>query len=150
MGGQDLFAYPDASNASPRWKKRTCAPAGWDFARAVCWKPRANLAADGGAAKLETFRSLDRPAALAALDRFRGVGTKVANCVLLFGYEHLDAFPIDVWIERVLRDTYFQHEPDAAVGKLQRFSEGIFRTYGGYAQQYLFPSRAQGSANRAR
>ncbi len=87
---------------------------------------------------MEAFRSLDRPAALRELTAFRGVGTKVANCVLLFGYEHLDAFPIDVWIERVLRAAYFADEPDAAVGKLQQFSEGYFGPYGGYAQQYLF------------
>ncbi len=69
---------------------------------------------------------------------YRGVGTKVANCVLLFAYEHLDAFPIDVWIERVLRDRYFPDEPDTPVGKLQQFSEEYFGPYGGYAQQYLF------------
>ena len=59
------------------------------------------------------------PTALAALTKFRGVGTKVANCVLLFAYEHLDAFPIDVWIERVLRERYFPHAPDAPLGQLQ-------------------------------
>ncbi len=99
---------------------------------------RAALSAAGGVGKLEAFRALDRPAALAAVDGISRRGTKVANCVLLFGYEHLDAFPIDVWIERVLRDAYFPHEPDAPVGKLQRFAEEYFGPYGGYAQQYLF------------
>src|SRR6266481_3542542 len=35
-----------------------------------------------------------------------GVGVKSANCVMLFAYERLRAFPIDVWIERVLRQHY--------------------------------------------
>ena len=36
-----------------------------------------------------------------------GVGAKVANCVMLFAYERLRAFPIDVWIERVLKGAIF-------------------------------------------
>ena len=137
MGGQDLFTYPSVERiaALEEADLRAC---GLGFRARSLLETAQTLVADGGEAKLETFRSLDRPGALAALDRFRGVGTKVANCVLLFGYEHLDAFPIDVWIERVLRDAYFAHEPDAAVGKLQRFSEEYFGPYGGYAQQYLF------------
>ena len=97
-----------------------------------------SLADAGGEQALERLRAMDRSSALAALTQYRGVGTKVANCVLLFGYEHLDAFPIDVWIERVLREAYFAHQPDAAVGKLQSFSHEYFGAYGGYAQQYLF------------
>lgn len=93
---------------------------------------------DPGQPTLESLCGLDRPAALAALTKFRGVGTKVANCVLLFAYEHLDAFPIDVWIERVLRERYFPHEPDAPLGQLQTFAQTYFGPYGGYAQQYLF------------
>ena len=75
---------------------------------------------------------------MAALTRFRGVGTKVANCVLLFGYEHLDAFPIDVWIERVLREGYFPDAPQTTLGQLQAFAQSHFGRFGGYAQQYLF------------
>ena len=43
----------------------------------------------------------------ARLCELPGVGAKVANCVMLFAYERLRAFPIDVWIERVLREKYF-------------------------------------------
>ena len=39
--------------------------------------------------------------------RATGVGEKIANCVLLFAYERLDAVPIDVWIGRVLSEVYF-------------------------------------------
>ena len=44
--------------------------------------------------------------ALAALKELYGVGTKVANCVLLFGLHHLNAFPVDVWIKKVLEEQY--------------------------------------------
>lgn len=56
----------------------------------------------------------------------KGVGPKVAECVLLFGMYRTEAFPVDVWIKRVLAEYYPQGFPEFA-GK----SAGI-------AQQYLF------------
>ena len=67
-----------------------------------------------------------------------GVGPKVANCVMLFAYERLTAFPIDVWIERVLRGRYFAGKRKPTAAKLKKFSADYFGTHGGYAQQYLF------------
>lgn len=139
IAGSDLHAYPTADRIASLAEAdlRAC---GLGFrARSVLETARAVAEAgrQGGAA-LEAIRTLDRASALAALCEFRGVGTKVANCVLLFAYEHLDAFPIDVWIERVLRERYFPDEPGTPVGRLQRFCEEYFGPYGGYAQQYLF------------
>jgi N-glycosylase/DNA lyase len=67
-----------------------------------------------------------------------GVGAKIANCVMLFAYERLRAFPIDVWIERVLRQQYFPRARKLSVLQLRQFSETYFGEHGGYAQQYLF------------
>jgi len=67
-----------------------------------------------------------------------GVGPKVANCVMLFAYERLRAFPIDVWIERVLRERYFARKRRPTAVKLREFSAQYFGEHGGYAQQYLF------------
>jgi len=72
------------------------------------------------------------------LCRLPGVGEKVANCVLLFGYGRLRAFPIDVWIERVLREIYFRRKRNVTSRRLREFSASYFGPYGGYAQQYLF------------
>ncbi len=66
-----------------------------------------------------------------------GVGPKIADCVLLFGYDFPQAFPIDVWVRRALQDLYFRAEP-VSLPELARFSEAHFGPYGGYAQQYLF------------
>jgi N-glycosylase/DNA lyase len=65
------------------------------------------------------------------------VGEKIANCVRLFAYGRLSAFPVDVWIERVLRERYFG---GAEIGRkdLLEFVGRHFGDYGGYAQQYLF------------
>jgi N-glycosylase/DNA lyase len=67
-----------------------------------------------------------------------GVGVKIANCVMLFAYERLRAFPIDVWIERVLRQHYFPRRKKMTAQQLREFSEIYFGEHGGYAQQYLF------------
>src|SRR5213075_1485112 len=79
-----------------------------------------------------------------------GVGPKIANCVMLFGYERLRAFPIDVWIERVLRQHYFSRRRKMSAQQLRQFSETYFGEHGGYAQQYLFhQARAGGRGDRA-
>jgi N-glycosylase/DNA lyase len=67
-----------------------------------------------------------------------GVGPKVANCVMLFAYERTKAFPIDVWVERVLREKYFPKRGKMTAAKLTEFAANYFGAYGGYAQQYLF------------
>lgn len=67
-----------------------------------------------------------------------GVGAKVANCVMLFAYERLRAFPIDVWIARTLKEKYFAGKRKPTEAKLRAFAESYFGENGGYAQQYLF------------
>jgi len=67
-----------------------------------------------------------------------GVGPKVANCVMLFAYERIKAFPIDIWIERVLRENYFPRKRKVSSATLAEFAAHYFGTHGGYAQQYLF------------
>jgi len=92
----------------------------------------------GGEVDLEAIRSLPDEEARAELMRLAGVGEKVANCVLLFAYERVRAFPIDVWIERVLREHYFRGKRRVTAGRMREFSRNYFGEFGGYAQQYLF------------
>jgi N-glycosylase/DNA lyase len=77
-----------------------------------------------------------------------GVGAKVANCVMLFAYERLRAFPIDVWIERVLRQHYFPRKRKVTAQQLREFCDGYFGEHGGYAQQYLFHHARMGPRQR--
>lgn len=67
-----------------------------------------------------------------------GVGPKVAACVLLFAGERLGFFPIDVWIERTLKERYFPRRRAFPAGFLARFVDQHFGPYRGYAQQFLF------------
>jgi N-glycosylase/DNA lyase len=91
-----------------------------------------------GELDLERLRLIPNEEACRELCKLPGVGEKIANCVLLFAYERLDAIPIDVWIGRILKEAYFADQPKVSMKELKAFSEEYFGCYGGYAQQYLF------------
>jgi phosphosulfolactate phosphohydrolase-like enzyme len=91
-----------------------------------------------GEVDLEEVARLEDEAALAELCRLAGVGEKVANCALLFAFGRLRAFPIDVWIQRVLSAIYFRGKRKVTPKRLRDFSGTYFGPYSGYAQQYLF------------
>ena len=91
-----------------------------------------------GECDLELWSTLPDSDLRKSLCELPGVGVKIANCVMLFAYERLRAFPIDVWIERVLRQHYFPRRKKVTAQQLREFSETYFGEHGGYAQQYLF------------
>lgn len=70
------------------------------------------------------------------LRQFQGVGPKVASCIALFGLARLDAFPIDVWVRRVMNRLYAIDEKD--VKTMSAYARENFGENGGIAQQYLF------------
>lgn len=91
---------------------------------------------------LFALREASYDEALEALVSLTGVGDKIANCVLLFSLDKLEAFPVDVWIDRVLREWYLPEQD----GKLPRnrmrpWAQEYFGPYAGYANQYLFHRR---------
>ncbi len=89
---------------------------------------------------LEELKDLEYEEAKEELMRIKGVGHKVADCVLLFSLEHLEAFPIDTWILKVLRKYYefSRNLTDKAYGLTSKEMREYFGTYAGYAQQYLY------------
>jgi N-glycosylase/DNA lyase len=91
-----------------------------------------------GEANLDAWSALADADLREKLCSLPGVGPKIANCVMLFAYERLRAFPIDVWIERVLKQQYFPRKKKVTEPQLREFSETYFGEHGGYAQQYLF------------
>ena len=133
--GRELFAYP-TPEALARLKEADLRACALGF-RARNLLGAARMIAEG-AVDLAKVAQLDDAAARAELRRLPGVGEKVANCALLFGFERVRAFPIDVWIERVLRELYFKRKRKVTTERLREFSAEHFGPYGGYAQQYLF------------
>ena len=85
----------------------------------------------------ERLRGLPLGAARAELVGLPGVGPKIADCVLLFAYGFPTAFPVDVWMLKVLRQFYFRRRR-ISPARFQETAEKHFGPHAGYAQQYLF------------
>ncbi|MDD5449929.1 MAG: DNA glycosylase [Candidatus Omnitrophica bacterium] len=90
-----------------------------------------------GEINAEALKKNPYPEAKEALMRLYGVGHKVADCVLLFSAGRFEAFPVDVWIERIIQDIYFNGK-EIAHSEIRKFAEEYFGEYAGYAQQYLY------------
>jgi len=86
---------------------------------------------------LERPRHLPLAEARGELMKLPGVGGKIADCVLLFAYGFDSAFPVDVWVERALRQLYFPRR-HVTMKCLRHFAATHFGAHAGYAQQYLF------------
>ncbi|MEM2281616.1 MAG: DNA glycosylase [Candidatus Bathyarchaeia archaeon] len=100
----------------------------------------------------EGLKAISFEKARKALLTLSGVGPKVTDCVLLFSLEKLEAFPVDVWVKRVLMKYYANHFGDeffrkislkkslskAEYERLSFFGRSYFGKYAGYAQEYLF------------
>lgn len=65
-----------------------------------------------------------------------GIGDKVANCILLFGYNKTDSFPVDTWIEKVYKEN--MQGTLTSRKDISEYFTNIFKEYAGYIQQYLF------------
>ena len=135
INGCVIYTFPSADRiaASSEKELRQCA-LGYR-AKNLLATTRLVARGDGDLEKMSVLPDVDLRARLRELP---GVGAKVANCVMLFAYERLRAFPIDVWIERVLREKYFPRARKLNAGRLRAFTEKYFGDHGGYAQQYLF------------
>jgi N-glycosylase/DNA lyase len=133
--GSHVYAFPSAARLARTTEKelRAC---GLGY-RAKNLLATAQLISEGEV-NLDQLAKLPDEELRAQLCKLPGVGAKVANCVMLFAYERLRAFPIDVWIERVLRERYFPRRRKMTSGQLRDFAAKHFGQHGGYAQQYLF------------
>jgi N-glycosylase/DNA lyase len=134
FGHRAMFAFPSAQRLAEgtECELRACkmgfrAPYLLETARRVA----------SGVADLEAIGQMPVNEARRELMKLPGVGRKIADCVLLFGFGFGEAFPIDVWMARALCRFYFPgREP--GLKRLQEFAEVHFGPYAGYAQQYLF------------
>jgi len=129
----DVFTYPppEMLAAADEADLRACG-LGYRAANLLATARRIS----SGEVDLDAWAALDTTELRGALTQLPGVGVKVANCVLLFGYERLDAVPIDVWIHRVLLAMRNGRGGTALV--LARYARKKLGPYAGYVQQYLF------------
>jgi N-glycosylase/DNA lyase len=147
--GDELWSYPSpaALAAAGESALRQC---GLGY-RAKFLHQTATLIADGSF-DIAAVAALDDQAALEKLCELPGVGPKIAQCTLLFSFERLGVFPIDVWIERALRELYFARSRRKITSKfLHDFAHRHFGPYRGYAQQWIFHhARTSGIFGRQR
>lgn len=141
--GAEFHAFPSAKalDIATEAELRAC---GLGYrARAI---KAAARAITSGALNLEQMKKVSYDEAKAELLKIYGIGNKIADCILLFSLEKLDAFPIDVWIARALAGHYSWLAGKKMSEKLtEKQYEGVseaareyFGKYAGYAQQYLY------------
>jgi N-glycosylase/DNA lyase len=105
--------------------------------RAPYVRESARMVAEGEA---DPLAARDRPyeAAREYLTRFVGVGEKVADCVLLFSLDHLEAVPLDTWIRTAIADHFPDCDRDGYAETSRAIRERLGGRYAGYAQTYVF------------
>lgn len=84
---------------------------------------------------IDSVREMPTPQAQKYLTSLAGVGPKVADCILLFGYHRTDVFPVDTWIKKVYRDLIGE---GATSAQMRKRLIDTYKDLAGYAQQYLF------------
>lgn len=85
---------------------------------------------------LNALESMDRNEARKTLLTLKGVGPKVADCILLFGLKKTNSFPVDTWTEKVYH-AYFENGLKNRE-EIAKFFVDFFGDDAGYVQQYLF------------
>jgi N-glycosylase/DNA lyase len=95
----------------------------------------------------ETIQNLTYEEARKEMMKLQGVGPKAADCILLFAFQKHEAFPVDVWIRRIMQQHYL---PDLTTGSpltgkeydaIRRYARDHFGEFCGYAQEYLYAGR---------
>ncbi|MBQ8178768.1 MAG: 8-oxoguanine DNA glycosylase [Clostridia bacterium] len=129
--GDDEFGFPSVEALKGK---------GEDFYKELGAGYRASYLVKTVDAMLNGFNldisAMDTDTARRHLMKLTGVGRKVADCILLFGYHRTDVFPVDVWTERVYDDLFGKGDltPEQKANRLCSY----FGPLSGYAQQYLY------------
>ncbi len=147
--GLDFYTFPSAERLAHASEAglREC---GLGYRAKYLQATAKKITADG--IDLEGLKTQPYLEARKKLLEFQGVGLKVADCVLLFSLEKSEAFPVDVWVKRVILNHYADQFPVELVKKMQShdsltngeylkigdFARSYFGRYAGYAQEYLY------------
>lgn len=86
---------------------------------------------------LRFVQTASYPEAKMRLMELPGIGSKVADCVLLYGFQKYEAFPVDVWVFRAMKKLYFRNR-SVNERKVMEFGQKRWGPLAGYVQQYIF------------
>lgn len=133
-GGKAFFSIPSSSTLASL-SSEDLAPCRLGYRAPYLVKMAQQFVDRGGPDVVEAeLKNAEDP--IQALQQFCGIGPKVAACISLFGLGRMDAFPIDVWMRRVMNRLYDIDEKD--VKAMKDYAKKHFGENGGIAQQYLF------------
>lgn len=124
--GENDFAFPSAETLS-RLSEEELSPLRAGFRSKYILDAAKKVFS--GEVSLEKIETLELEQAREELKKIKGVGPKVAECTLLYGFGKIDAFPVDVWVKRIMSELYPSGLPSCTNGVR------------GIAQQYLFHRR---------
>ena len=83
---------------------------------------------------IESIYNMNSEDSLKYLIGFKGIGNKVASCILLFAYQKFDVYPIDTWVKKFMKDDYnIEGEQN-----IKKFTYDTYKEYSGLAIQYMF------------
>jgi len=142
-GTAHTFPAAEEVASLPPEEKKACA---FGYRAGYIHRTAEAVAADTGWD--ERIREMDYEEARREIMRFPGVGPKVADCILLFGFEMYESFPVDVWVRAIVRTCYGVGSAAKSLTPkeyeaIRRFGMSNFGPYAGYAQEYLFADREQ-------
>lgn len=83
---------------------------------------------------LDNINNLSTKDALNYLMENKGIGEKVASCILLFAYSRFDVFPIDTWVKKYMKENYNITD----IKKIKEFFNDRYNDYCGLVIQYIF------------
>ena len=79
---------------------------------------------------LESINNMDSNTALRYLESYKGIGPKVASCILLFAYQRLDVYPIDTWVKKYMKNNNEK--------SIREYTAKMYKEYSGLVIQYIF------------
>lgn len=92
---------------------------------------------ESGMIDIDAIAECDYEGTVKKLQEIKGVGPKVADCVALFAFDHLEAFPVDTRIAHVMKRRF---GITGSYKTVSEFGMNLFGKYAGYAQEYLYHS----------
>jgi N-glycosylase/DNA lyase len=153
IDGREFHTFPSMRvlDRAPEIELRNC---GLGY-RAKAVKAVARAIVDG-TVDLDSLKRASYSEAKNELLRLYGIGPKIADCIMLFSLEKLDAFPIDVWIARALANYYnwmsgrkiSERLTERQYSEISGAARSYFGKYAGYAQQFLYYHMRQDAGRR--
>ncbi len=131
--GKDYYTFPDCHTLAGL-TEADLAPLNAGYRTAYILDAAEKVAS--GDIDLDKICALPTEEAKAELMKIKGVGPKVADCTMLFSLQKGDSFPVDVWVQRIVRELYLGE--GASLKQISQFAKERFGDNSGIAQQYLF------------